>query len=215
MGDYLNGNASPVAVFSVLPPESRSDAARTIPAGPMMPGWRITLSLNQGAPFREVVRRETISYVWAAFLAIATLAVVGILAGQFLTRQARMARLKTDLVASVSHELRTPLSSMQLLADALLEEAKFEPVKTREYLTLIAQENRRLSRLVENFLAFSRMEHSRYEFEFAETNVADVVRAAADAVAQRFSGTDVRLEVDISPDLRLFMRIRTHWRQSC
>lgn len=199
---FLNEkNSSPVAAFTVLPPGSRGRAAETVAAGPVMPGWRIALSLDEGAGFENVVRRQTISYLWAAFLAVATLTAAGIVSGRALGRQMRLARLKTDLIAAVSHELKTPLSSIQVLADALLEEGRFEPAKTREYLDLIARENRRLSRLVENFLAFSRMERNRYTFDFAETNMADIVRDSVEAVAQRFSPTECHLEVEIGSGL--------------
>ncbi|HWB83801.1 MAG TPA: HAMP domain-containing sensor histidine kinase [Bryobacteraceae bacterium] len=194
-------SSSRVASFSVLPPGSRSDAVETIAAGPMMPGWKIALSLDEGTSFQDVVRRQTISYLWAALLAIATLTVAGIVSGRVLGRQMRLARLKTDLVAAVSHELKTPLSSIQLLADALLEEDRFEPAKTREYLDLIARENRRLSCLVENFLSFSRMERNRYTFEFAETNVAEIVRDAVEAVTRRFNSIECRPEVNVSPGM--------------
>jgi signal transduction histidine kinase len=90
---------------------------------------------------------------------------------------------------------------MQLLTEALLEEGEFEPAKTREYLNLIGRENHRLSRLIENFLAFSRMERNRHQFEFVETNVDDIVHAAVDAAAQRFDTAQCRLDVDISPGL--------------
>ena len=199
---FLNEkNSSPFAAFSVLPPGSRNHAAETVAAGPVMPRWQVALSLDEGASFQDVVRRQTISYLWAAFLAVATLTAAGIVSGRALGRQMRLARLKADLIAAVSHELKTPLSSMQLLTDTLLEEGRFEPAKTREYLDLIARENRRLSRLVENFLAFSRLERNRYTFKFTETNVADIIRDSVDAVARRFSPTEFQLKIDISPDL--------------
>jgi hypothetical protein len=59
MGRFLNDqNASGVAAFSVLPPDTRSHAGETIPAGPMLRGWRIALSVNEGAPFQDILRRQ-------------------------------------------------------------------------------------------------------------------------------------------------------------
>ena len=202
MGRFLNErNASPVAAFSVLPPDARSHAGETIPAGPMLPGWRIALSLNEGAPFQDVLRRQNIAYIWAAFLAIATLAVAGILAGQALRRQMRLAQMRTDLVATVSHELKTPVSSMRLLVDTLLDDPEFDPRKTREYLELIARENVRLSQLIANFLAFSRMERNKYAFEFTSARVEDVVRAAVETAGERFEEQDCKLLIEVAPHL--------------
>ena len=70
----------------------------------------------------------------------------------------RVTQLKNDLLATVSHELKTPLASMRLLVETLLDGRYEDPRRVREYLELISKENDRLSRLVENFLSFSRME---------------------------------------------------------
>ena len=109
-------------------------------------------------------------------LAIAVVAVTALLAGQAVRRQWQAARLKTDLVAAVSHELKTPLASMRLLVDTLLDDEAPDSQKTREYLELIARENSRLSRLIENFLTFSRLERNRQKFDFRATQPERVVQ---------------------------------------
>lgn len=176
-------------------------SAESIPLGPALPGWRIAFSLLDTKPFDEAARGRTVSYVWAGFLVVGAIVGTGILAGQALRRQWRLARLKTDLLAAVSHELRTPLASMQLLVDALLDENKFEPQKTREYLELMAGENRRLSRLIGNFLAFSRIERNRQRFEFAETSPGEVVRVAVNAMGERLQSPACHLEIDVADGL--------------
>ena len=113
----------------------------------------------------------------------------------------RLTRLKNDLIATVSHELKTPLTSMRVLVDTLLEGRCAGPGQEREYLRLIAGENQRLTRLIDNFLNFSRMERNRHAFEFAEVKLDEVVRAAAESVRERFSAPHCRLEVDVPPDL--------------
>jgi signal transduction histidine kinase len=109
--------------------------------------------------------------------------------------------MKTDLVATVSHELKTPLASMRVLVDALLEENKFEPTKTRDYLELIAGENQRLSRLIGNFLTFSRIERNRQRFEFAETRPEEVVQTAVHAMRERLQAPACQLEIDVEEGL--------------
>ena len=91
----------------------------------------------------------------AGIVVIVLTAVTG---GRLLRRHLEVARLKSDLVATVSHELRTPLASMRVLVDGLLADRELDPVKTREYLSLLAAENDRLHRVITNFLTFSRLE---------------------------------------------------------
>src|SRR5665811_2349779 len=160
------------ARFAVAPPGA-ADAGESIAAGPMLPGWQISFSLLNTQPFDEAARGRRAAYLWAGYLAVALIVVAGLAIGQSFRRQWRLARLKTDLVATVSHELKTPLASMRLLVDSLLEEKELDPRKTREYLKLIAGENVRLTRLIGNFLTFSRMERNRQRFDFALTKPSD------------------------------------------
>jgi signal transduction histidine kinase len=110
-----------------------------------------------------------------------------------------VARLKTDLVAAASHELRTPLASMRVLIDGLLDDAEIDPVKTREYLRLLSAENARLTRLIENFLTFSRLDRGRTPFVFDDTSAASIVTAAVDAVRHRLPPSgDLRVAIEPS-----------------
>ncbi|MGH9722920.1 MAG: sensor histidine kinase [Bryobacteraceae bacterium] len=104
------------------------------------------------------------------------------------------------MAAAVSHELKTPLSSMRLLVDTLLDEpAPADSVKTHEYLALISRENARLSRLIENFLMFSRIERNQYVCRLEETQPAGVVRGALDAIGEKLQEYEV--DVDVAPGL--------------
>jgi len=193
-------NPSRSVRFTVAPPGAPS-VAEAIPAGAMLPGWQISFALLDTRPQEEAARRRTTAYIWLACAVVAATALAGIFAGQFFRRQAQLNRLKTDLLAAVSHELKTPLASMRLLVETLLEDDRPDAGKTREYLQLIAGENLRLTRLVENFLTFSRIERNRQRFEFAETQPAAVVESALAAMRERLQAPGCHLEVEVSPDL--------------
>jgi signal transduction histidine kinase len=192
----LNDRGSEGARFVAIQPGGAS-AEEAIAAGPMLPGWQISFSLLDAKVSDDAARSRRAAYLWVGFLAVAAMAVAGLIAVQTFRRQWRLARMKTDLVATVSHELKTPLASMRLLVDALLEENKFEPEKTRDYLELIAGENQRLSRLIGNFLTFSRIERNRQRFEFAETRPEEVVQAAVHAMRERLQAPACQLEIDV------------------
>jgi signal transduction histidine kinase len=82
-----------------------------------------------------------------------------------------------------------------------LDSEELEEQTTREYLQLIAQENERLSRLIQNFLTFSRMERRKYTFHFRPLPARQIVDAAVEAVRERFAAPDCRFEVQVQPDL--------------
>jgi signal transduction histidine kinase len=148
----------------------------------------------------RTARARIASYWWVGVLGIGFVALVALGAGHAFRRQVQLTRLKTDLVAAVSHELRTPLASMRLLVDALLRDETLEPQKTREYLDLIAVENGRLSRLIDNFLTFSRLERNRHQFSFETVHAGDIVQAVATTMRERLHpGCDV--DVSVAPNL--------------
>lgn len=185
--------------FTAVPPGGPG-GVEAIAAGPMLPGWQITFTLlNPAGPGEAALQRRR-AYFWAGFLAVAVIGLTGLVAGQALRRQARLARLKTDLVAAVSHELKTPLASMRLLVESLMEDGA-DAARTRDYLELIAGENLRLTRLIDNFLAFSRMDRNLAKFEFAETQPADVVEPALRAMGDRLRPPACHLDVETLPHL--------------
>jgi len=185
--------------LNVTPPgRSSPPADEWMPAGSALPGWQISMSMP-GQEFDVMARRRVASYVWIGLLAIAIVSISAVVAGQFLRRQWRIASLKTDLVAAVSHELKTPIASVRVLVDTLLTDEHPDAAKTRDYLELIAHENLRLSRLIENFLTFSRLERNRQRFEFADVDPAHVIRSAMTLQ----SGPDNLVCITIAPDLPL------------
>jgi signal transduction histidine kinase len=189
--------ASVVAAARKLTEGSTVEAALLPGAAPgQPPDWQIAVPRSGLA---SAIQSRAFPYLWVGFLAIAVVAVSSLIAGQALRKQWQIARLKTDLVAAVSHELKTPVSSVRLLVDMLLEDEKPDAIKTREYLELIARENLRLSRVIDNFLTFSRLERNRQKFEFGVTRPDAVVRSALDASQERLH--DCHLEVNVAPGL--------------
>ncbi len=169
-------------------------------AGKFLPGWRLEhcLSNGQSEPIED---STTAAYFWTGILVIATMSICAAIIARSFRRQVRLTRLKNDLVATVSHELKTPLSSIRLLVDTLLDEPRFDQRRVREYLELVARENMRLTRTIDNFLAFSRMERNKHAFEFAETRVEDVVDSAVEVARQRHDQAGSRIHVEIAAGL--------------
>jgi len=139
--------------------------------------------------------------LWTGLLVVAVMGVLTLLTFRLLRRQVALARLKNDLAATVSHELKTPLSSIRVLVETLLDSERLEEPKTREYLELIAQENERLGRLIQNFLTFSRMEKKKYVFHFSSVAVKAVLDGAIDSMRSRLEAPGCRLDVQVAEPL--------------
>jgi signal transduction histidine kinase len=70
-------------------------------------------------------------------------------------------------------------------------------------LQLISGENQRLTRLIENFLTFSRIERNRQRFDFAAINPGGVIQSAAHVMRERLQGPACHFEVEAPADLPL------------
>ena len=198
MHDFLHQVAPSGIVFLAVPPDMRADT-EAIAAGTWLPGWQLSFMPIESSEFDEDDRQHRVLYISVALAGIGVIAIVGVVAAGSLRRHLRLARLKTDLVAAASHELRSPLASMRVLVDGLLADASFDPKKTREYLEMLAVENARLSRVIDNFLTFSLLERNRHRFVLTPVEPAAVVAAAVETVRERLpDDCELRVEVPVS-----------------
>jgi signal transduction histidine kinase len=126
--------------------------------------------------------------------------------GVFLTyrnisREMKLARLKSDFVANVSHELRTPLALIRLYAETLELGRLTAQEKYQEYFRIIREESERLTALINNILDFSRIEAGRKEYEFKETNLAELVRDTLESYRFQIEQNGFAFEENISGDI--------------
>lgn len=70
----------------------------------------------------------------------------------------RVNRIRRDFVANVSHELKTPATSLQLLADGLLETLEEDPEQARLFAEQLKSETDRMTQLITDLLDLARLE---------------------------------------------------------
>ena len=186
-------------VFGAAQPHGK--ALLTVPAGTHMPDWKVELYFSDNDIFTRAASRQAAIYIWAGVLVIVLILAAGGFAGQAVSRQVKLNKLKNDFVATASHELKTPLASMRVLVDTLLEGNYKDQQQAREYLELTAKENERLSGLINNFLTFSRMERNKQAFEMVKTSPAAIANSAAEAVKTEFSEGRCEFQVQIAENL--------------
>lgn len=117
------------------------------------------------------------------------------------TRELALARLKSDFVSNVSHELRTPLALIRLYAETLELGRIGTATKQHEYHEIIRKESERLSALINNILDFSRIEAGRKEYNFKETDVADLVRSTLESYRYEIEQNGFQFEQKIDDNL--------------
>jgi two-component system phosphate regulon sensor histidine kinase PhoR len=87
--------------------------------------------------------------------------------------------MRVDFVANVSHELRTPLTSVLGFVETLQGPARNDPVAQDRFLSIIGEQARRMSRLVDDLLSLSRIERSSH---LQPTSIVDLSSIAGHVV---------------------------------
>lgn len=104
--------------------------------------------------------------------------------------------MKTEFVARVSHELKTPLASISLVGDTLSKGRYTSPDAVTEYGAVLSRETKRLAKLVENLLTFSRVADFNVIYSMVDADIEEVVREALERLRPQLNEKqfDVRFE---------------------
>ena len=202
-GTWLDWPA--LRTFLLTQVEAVAPGARLEPAGSdgeTDPGRRLALlpaKLVPG-PMLETEPRDwtpvrlSLAAAWGAAL----LGLLGV--GSLLKGAVTLSQRRADFVSAVTHELRTPLTTFRLYTDMLLDDVV--PAEERpSYLATLKREADRLGHLVENVLAFSRLERRSAGTRTESLALADLLARVVPRLTERAAQADLILQVEASPDL--------------
>lgn len=136
--------------------------------------------------------RVTLGLAWLA--ALVTLVAAGVLLGGALQLSARRA----DFVSAVTHELRTPLTTLRMYTE-MLAEGMAPAERQGEYLETLRCEADRLSHLVGNVLAFSRLERGAHP-ERVPVTATELLTRIEPSLRGRAEPEGRELRVEIEPE---------------
>jgi len=186
---------------SLNPRKSKRVPPQIITA-PGAPGWRLIARHRSGSVEAAVLRlrRRNLTVSLGVLLLLAlSVAMILVLA----QRAHRLARLQMSLVANVSHDLRTPLAVIRSAAENLADGVVEGPQEVKEYGALIRHEDRKLSEMVEQILAFA-AETSRYRtYEARPLDVAVAIESAVAATRPLIESSGATVEKRLDPGLPL------------
>ena len=112
-----------------------------------------------------------------------------------LTEARRVERMRADFVANASHELRTPLASLLGFVETLQGPARDDPRARARFLAIMAEQARRMARLVDDLLSLSRIEQHLHVRPEAPVDLAVVVRHVADTLTPLAQESGVRMNL--------------------
>lgn len=131
--------------------------------------------------------------LWFGWLtAIAAIGVAAVLVRGVM----RLSERRASFVSAVTHELRTPLTTFRLYSD-MLESGVVKEERRGEYFRTLRREADRLAHLVENVLAFSRIERGSARTEVQETSAGKLLESMRERFEARLASAGLTLGVEV------------------
>jgi two-component system phosphate regulon sensor histidine kinase PhoR len=118
-----------------------------------------------------------------------------------LTDMKRSERLRADFVANASHELRTPLASLVGFIETLRGPARDDTAARERFLSIMAEQAARMSRLVDDLLSLSRIEMNEHRAPTGEVEIGNVLHSVADTLEQRAGARRMNFAFNLPPGL--------------
>ncbi|MCU0820616.1 MAG: ATP-binding protein [Beijerinckiaceae bacterium] len=120
------------------------------------------------------------------------------------TQSRRVEQMRADFVANASHELRTPLASVLGFVETLQGPAKNDAVARERFLGIIAEQARRMTRLINDLLSLSRIEMRAHIPPSEAVDLASLVPRLFDLLGGLAAERQVKLVSDL-PEGREFV----------
>ena len=139
------------------------------------------------------------------FLGYVIFAAILLLLIWIMIKQIRLTELKSDFVSHVSHEIKTPITAVRILSEMLDEQPRLKLGLRRQYYAAMLKESVRLSRLIENLLAISRIERNKNQFCFQKENMNEVLKNAVEVFQHSLKRVPSHLILELNSNIEVLL----------
>ncbi|MBI5529675.1 MAG: HAMP domain-containing histidine kinase [Deltaproteobacteria bacterium] len=175
-------------------PEPGTRPMASAALGPPLEAWRLEL-------FAPRSSMKGAAAAGVPFALLASLVAAGLVLGGLAFylyresgREIREARERVSFVNQVSHELKTPLTNIRMYAELLDESVPEDDEKARRHVSILVAESQRLSRLIENVLAFARHQRGTLGLRKKPDSPDRVIRSVVQSFAPAFVSKGIAIE---------------------
>ena len=118
-------------------------------------------------------------------IALACVLFAAIAVGLVLFGTVALSERRADFVSAVTHELRTPLTTFRLYSEMLADGMVTDEAQRKTYLATLTGEAGRLSHLVENVLAYARLERGSAKARAENITIGELLERILPRLEQR------------------------------
>ena len=202
-----------VFLFGAPPPqpgEARRGSGRPRGPGPFLRGafqstmlsqpWTLLVKHRAGSLERAVEQLRKRN--WAISFGVLLVLGAGLITLVISSQRARtLGRLQMEFAAGVSHELRTPLAVIRSAAYNLRRGIVQDKEGVEQYATIVQDEARRLSDMVDQVLLYSETQSGRKKYNVAPVDVNEIIDRAVANLSPATEIDQCDLTTHIDPEL--------------
>ena len=205
VGGRFAGDPSAVRTFPLQffdPSISDIDADAISP-----PIWQVRVSATHDPTLTWATYGKDWTLLVIAAAALG-LALSFFLAALSLRANASLTAMRAEFVSIVTHELKTPLATIRAASDTMVR-GRLSGDGIHQYSLLLVQESRRLSRLVDNLLAYARITDMTDLYAFERLEPAELIEESLSGFKVQLAEGPFDVTTDIPADLPLMRGDRT------
>jgi signal transduction histidine kinase len=162
--------------------------------------WGVQVELESDPTLSAAIAGANRTIVITA-LAAATLVVGLLLTMRAVQARTRLTEMRSEFVSTVTHELKTPIATIRAIGDTLVAGRVSGPGAQHEYAQMVVQEAKRLTRLVDNLLAYARITDVTEVYVFAPLELGPLVEEVVGAFGFQIEHKGFTVELDIPAGL--------------
>jgi len=156
--------------------------------------WSVDVDLSADPALTQAIQGANRTLL-VATVAAGSLGVGLLLTARAVRQGARLADMRSEFVSAVTHELKTPIATIRAIGDTVVSGRVASSASLQDYAGLIVQEARRLTRLVDNLLAFARVTDVADVYAFEAIHPEQVVDEALVAFREQLAGFEVVVDL--------------------
>jgi signal transduction histidine kinase len=193
-GDALT-NTRPFELM-FFDPDLMIDPPPDLPPEP----WKVQVSAAGDVALSQAIRGANRTFLIGAASAF-TLAIGLVLAARAERSSAKLAEMRSEFVSTVTHELKTPIATIRAAAETWSQNRLSGIDTFQSYGRLVVEEAKRLSRLVENLLAYARITDVAQAYAFERLPVGVLFQDIQQEFEVQLDEAGFDLQINLPPDV--------------
>jgi signal transduction histidine kinase len=116
------------------------------------------------------------------------------------TQSAKLVEMRTTFVQGVTHELKTPVSTIRAIGETFAGADEVTLESAKEFARVSVEEAKRLTRLIDNLLAYSRVTDVIDVYQFEPVSLESLIKDVMRDFSSHF-GSERRIDLQVNGDI--------------